>query len=74
MVVSVLNGNSIGNLQRPQYALFDPWGNQKTGWSTDISGKQTPWAVQLTANGNFVYALLTDVDGNGWWKQAYDGQ
>jgi hypothetical protein len=74
IVVSVLNGNSIGNLQRPQYALFDPWGNQKTGWSTDISGKQTPWAVQLTANGNFVYALLTDVDGNGWWKQVYDGQ
>jgi hypothetical protein len=74
MVVSVLNGNSIGNLQNPQYALFDPWGNQRTGWSTDISGWQTHWAVQLAANGNFVYALITNSGGAGQWKQVYNGQ
>jgi hypothetical protein len=65
MVVSVLNGNSAGNPQQPQYALFDPWGNQQTGWGTDTSGEQTYWAVQLTANGNFVYALITELGSDG---------
>jgi hypothetical protein len=78
MVVSILNApGSSGNAQ-PEYAKFDRWGNRQSGWSTDTSGQKTFWAVQLAANGNFVYSLITKMDGlaqyAGAWKQVYDGQ
>jgi hypothetical protein len=69
MVVSIRDINS-----HPEFAKFDAWGNQKTSFTVDTSGFQTNWAVQLTANGNSVYSLITGLDNNGYWKQVYDCQ
>jgi hypothetical protein len=69
MVVSIRDINS-----HPEFAKFDAWGDQETGFSVDTSGFQTHWAVQLSANGNSVYSLLTGFDNNGYWKQVYDCQ
>jgi len=45
MVVSIVNGN--GNDSYPEYALYDGYGNQQIGWSTNYS-LQTYNGVQLT--------------------------
>ena len=60
MVVSILNGN--GN---PEFAKFDGFGNQQSAWFVD-SEFPTTFAspVQLTANGNNVYALA-NIEGKG---------
>jgi hypothetical protein len=73
MVVSILDGNE------PEYAKFDGWGDQLTGWFLDRSAT-IGWPVQLTANGNDVFSLATvDLDGSGgstvwvgYWEQIYD--
>ena len=67
MVVSIRDINS-----RPEFAKFDAWGNQQSGFSVDTTGWQTNWAVQLTANGNSVYSLFNGFDTLGYWKQVYD--
>ena len=70
MVVSIVNGNF------PEYAVYGPWRNQQTGWSRDTT-VTTYTGVQLTANANFVYALITQPEKSeymGFWEQIYDGQ
>jgi len=66
MVVSILDAN--GN---PEFAKFDGFGNQQSSWVlaeifpiTFVSG------IQLTANGNNVYALA-NIDGSGLWRLIY---
>ena len=71
MVVSILDGS--GN---PEYAKFDGFGNQQSGWSVDTL-LRTPSPVQLTANGNTLYSLMTLTANNeqqGVWQQIYDCQ
>jgi hypothetical protein len=73
MVVSILDGS--GN---PEFAKFDGFGNQQSGWSVDTL-LSTSSPVQLTANGNTLYSLMTfTVDGGnehqGVWQQIYDCQ
>jgi hypothetical protein len=71
MVVSILDGN--GN---PEYAKFDGFGNPQSSWSVDTL-LRTPSPVQLTANGNTLYALMTLTANNeqqGVWQQIYDCQ
>jgi hypothetical protein len=71
MVVSILDGS--GN---PEYAEFDGFGNQQSGWSVDTL-LRTPSPVQLTANGNTLYSLMTLTANNeqqGVWQQIYDCQ
>jgi hypothetical protein len=73
------NGNmvvSIVNFSHPEYAVYGPWGNQQTGWSGDAS-ITTYNGVQLTANANFIYALMTIPQKSlfvGLWEQIYNGQ
>jgi hypothetical protein len=66
MVVSIVSGNS------PEYAVYGPWENQQTGWNWGNIPTHT--AVQLTANANLVYALITSTDNYGYWEQIYNGQ
>jgi hypothetical protein len=77
LIVSILFSN--GN---PAYAIFDGWGNQQSGWSTDTSVGPVPSAVQLSANGATVYSLYSvnlHVAGQSplyqaGWKQIYSCQ
>jgi hypothetical protein len=66
MVVSIIDGNS-----NPEFAKFDGFGNQQSGW---VVASEFPInfdsGIQLTANGNSVYALA-DLDGSGAWRQIY---
>jgi hypothetical protein len=66
MVVSIVSGNS------PEYAVYGPWENQQTGWNWGNIPTHT--GVQLTANANLVYALITSTDNYGYWEQIYNGQ
>jgi len=73
MVVSILDGN-----ENPEFAKFDGEGNQQSGWNADTL-LSTPSPVQLTANGNTLYSLmsLTATRGSqqqGVWQQIYDCQ
>jgi hypothetical protein len=69
MVVSVIDGN--GN---PEFAKFDGFGDQESGW---VVADEFPIAfeagIQLTANGNNVYALadLGPGEGSGAWRMIY---
>lgn len=49
MVVSILDGNG-----HPEYAKFDGFGNQQTGWNVDTS-EPSVWPLQLAANENNVF-------------------
>jgi hypothetical protein len=66
MVVSVIDGNGD-----PEFAKFDGFGNQQSGW---VVASEFPInfdsGIQLTANGNNVYALA-DLDGSGAWRMIY---
>ena len=66
MVVSILDGN--GN---SEYAKFDGWGNQQSSWATDSELTALTSPVQLTANGNGVFALA-NFGGDGLWRQIYN--
>ena len=73
MVVSILDSN--GN---PEYAKFDGFGNQQSGWSVDTL-LSTPSPVQLAANGNTLYSLMSFTvdrgsEQQGVWQQIYDCQ
>jgi hypothetical protein len=68
MVVSVIAGGGNGNLA---FAKFDGWGNQQSGWAVDSEFPVNfDSGIQLTANGNNVYALA-DLDGSGLWRMIY---
>jgi hypothetical protein len=66
MVVSILDGN--GN---SEYAKFDGWGNQQSSWATDSELTALTSPVQLTANGNGVFALA-NFGGDGLWRHIYN--
>jgi hypothetical protein len=67
MVVSVLDGN--GN---PSFAKFDGFGDQESGWFLDSAFPiNFESGIQLTANGNSVYALA-NLDGRGLWRLIYN--
>jgi hypothetical protein len=83
--VACANGNMVVNIldffSHPEYAKFDAWGNQQTGWNVDTS-EPSVWPLQLAANGNNVYSLATLLDDGigagglylGFWKQIYNCQ
>jgi hypothetical protein len=43
------------------------------GWSQDITGWQTVRAVAISVLGYSIYAILTGLNGNVYYKQAYWG-
>jgi hypothetical protein len=71
MVVSILN--SGGN---PEYAKFDGFGDQQSGWVAGIS-LNTSTPVQLASDGSDIFTLMSEND-NGTqeaaWQQMYDCQ
>jgi len=83
--VACANGNMVVNIldffSHPEYAKFDAWGNQQTGWNVDTS-EPSVWPLQLAANENNVYSLATLLDDGigasglylGFWKQIYNCQ
>ena len=74
--VACANGNMVFSIRdinsHPEFAKFNAWGDQQTGFSVDTTGFQSDWAVQLTANGNTAYSLITGFNNGGYWKQVYD--
>jgi hypothetical protein len=72
MAFSILDSNS-----HPEFAKFDGYGNQKTGWTED-SFANTSSPARLTANGNNVYAtmglFLDNSSNRAYWQQLYNCQ
>ena len=71
MLVSAIDENSY----RPTYRAYTSNGVPMpgTGWSQDITGWQTVRAVAISVLGYSIYAILTGLDGNVYYKQAYWG-
>jgi hypothetical protein len=62
MVVSIINSNLTAS-----FAKFDGFGDQESGWAEDSEQEPFSSGVQLTANGDSVFAL-TNFNGNGLWR------
>jgi hypothetical protein len=69
MLVSYVNENTF----RPNYRAYDENGNSMGSWSQDITGWQTVNTVALSIVGAVIYALITGLNGNVYYKQAYNG-
>lgn len=70
MLVSMLGGNGI-----PNYSTYNQYGYQTSGWSQDITDWQSIYSVALSvvAYASTVVALLTGLNGQAYWKSAYQG-
>ena len=62
MVVSVVNNNLTTS-----FAKFDGFGDQESAWAEDSEEETFSSGVQLTANGNSIFAL-TNFGGSGFWR------
>jgi hypothetical protein len=62
MVVSIITGNNDA-----EFAKFDGFGDQESAWAEDAESDPFSSGVQLTANGNSVFAL-TNFEGGGFWR------
>lgn len=68
MVVSYVDDNS----NVPNYRTYSSIGNAMGGWSQDITSWQTIYSVGLSVVGAAVYAILTGMNGNVYYKEAYN--
>jgi hypothetical protein len=67
VLVSYVDENSY----RPYYRAYGVYGNPVGDWSQDITGWQTVNAVFLSVVGAAIYAVLTGLNGNIYYKQVY---
>jgi hypothetical protein len=67
VLVSYVDENSY----RPFYRAYGVYGNPLGGWSQDITGWQTVNTVFLSVVGAAIYAVLTGLNGNVYYKQVY---
>jgi hypothetical protein len=68
MLVSYVDENTY----IPNYRTYNSIGNAMSGWSQDITYWQTIYSVGLSVVGATVYAILTGLNGNVYYKEAYN--
>jgi hypothetical protein len=67
MLVSEVDESSY----RPNYRTYGALGNPLGDWSQDITGWQTIYSLGLSVIGASVWAILTGLNGDVYYKQAY---